>query len=292
MSEAAAAGSTLLTDSAGTPAPDMTPQDGAVAALLQAREAPPEWAVAKYWDAQRAKDPGWVEEYAKTVSTGYRNAEQLIGRDKIPVPLSDDDAEGWDRWYTATGRPDTPDEYEFERPSLPPEMSYDEDAEKYLRTHAHQNGLNKKQTKAFYDGFVKMQIERQTAYAQYQQQAKQEALVKLQREHGPQFDNAMTSAKGIMSKYADPDFRTYLDESGLGNDPRMLRVLAKIGKDVTGETRLQGRPLDNTGPADLDLAIANFDKQHEKALWDKSHPEHNLRLGERKRLFEQRWADA
>lgn len=294
MSETAAAGSTLLTEGVGTPAPnDMTPQnDGAVAALLQAKEAPPEWAIPKYWDPNKAKDPAWIEEYAKTVSTGYRNAEQLIGRDKIPVPLGDDDKEGWDRWFAATGRPETPDEYELERPELPQGMDYDEEGEKFLRSWAHENGLNKKQTRNLFDNYAKVQIERQAAYAQYKQQAKQEALVKLQREYGPRFESEMTNVKSVMARFADPDLRAYLDETDLGNDPRMLRFVARIGKEVTGETRLKGNPVDNTGPADLDLAIVNFDKAHQKALFDKSHPEHNLRLSERQRLFERRYADA
>lgn len=294
MSDGQAAGSTLLTEAppaavAGNPAGALNapplnaaPKNGAEAAVQAVADGPPDYIPAKFWDPEK-KLPK-IEDMGKS----YMNLEKLLGREKVPVPLSDEDTEGWERWYAATGRPEDPDKYEFQRPTLPDGMPYDEDAEKSLRQWAHANGLNKRQTKNLYDNYAKLQIERHAAWHQHQQQAKAETLAKLQREHGPQFDQAMTSARTVMQQYGDPEFRQYLDESGLGNDPRLIRIFAKIGKDVAGESKLKGAPVDTTGPADLDVAIANFRRQHHEALMSKSHPEHNLRVREYTTLFERR----
>ena len=293
MSEGQAAGSTLLTEAppaaAGNPAGalnaaplNVAPKNGADAAVQAALDGPPDYIPAKFWDTEK-KLPK-IEDLGKS----YQNLEKLLGREKVPVPLSDEDKEGWDRWYAAMGRPEKPDDYEIERPTLPQDMPYDEEGEKFLRTWAHQNGMNKKQTKNLFNDYAKLQIERHAAWHQHQQQAKGETLAKLQREHGAQFDQAMTSARTVMQQYGDPEFRQYLDESGLGNDPRLIRVFAKIGKDVAGEQKLKGTPVDTTAPADLDVAIANFRRQHHEALMQKTHPEHAIRVREYTTLFERR----
>jgi hypothetical protein len=295
MSEGQAAGSTLLTEASpaavvDNPAGSLTapplnaaPKNGADAAVQAAIDGPPDYVPAKFWDPD--KKQAKYEEMGRS----YINLEKLLGREKVPVPLGDDDKDGWERWYAATGRPEDPDKYEFERPALPDGMPYDEDAEKSLRQWAHANGLNKRQTKNLYDNYAKLQIERHAAWHQHQQQAKAETLAKLQREHGAQFDNAMVSARTVMQQYGDPEFRQYLDESGLGNDPRLIRIFARIGKDVTGETKLKGAPAETAQPADLEVAIANFRKQHHAALMERSHPEHDLRVREYTALFERRY---
>lgn len=286
MSDAPTAGATLLTEApaavVSSPAAPLAAvaKTGADAAVQAVLDGPPEYIPPKFWDAE--KKLAKVEDLGKS----YMNLEKLLSSEKVPVPLGDDDKEGWDRWYAATGRPEDPDKYEFERPAMPDGMPYDEDAEKALRQWAHANGLNKRQTRNLYDNYAKLQIERHGAWHLHQTQAKSETLAKLQREHGPQFDRAMADARTVMQQYGDPEFRSYLDESGLGNDPRLIRIFAKIGKDVSGEKTLKGRPVDTAQPADIEMAIANYRGQHQKVLFDNSHPEHALRVREYTALFE------
>lgn len=292
MSEGAV-GSSMLTEAApaaavangGNPAPAQAPVDGATQAIQDAIDGPPEWAPQKFWDPQ-----------AKTVRTqelgkAYQNLEKLLGSEKVPKPASDDDEEGWARWYAASGRPEKPDDYEFNRPELPKELPYDETLEKDFRTWAHINGLNKKQTANLYDGFVKRQIEATAAYQTQQQQTRAQAEMALRREYGQQYDSALAQAKTAVQQYADPDFRQWLDETGMGNDPRMIRAWAKIGRDLGGETRLQGKPAPQANVQDLDRAIAGFREQHQKALFSKDHPDHALRVKEYNALFEKRYAE-
>lgn len=286
------AGSTILTDGAGAPPPgemggNPEPMDGADAAVQGAIDAPPEYIPPKFWDAEK-KAPK-VEDLGRS----YQSLEKLLGREKVPVPTSEEDEEGWTRWYSAAGRPDEPDGYEFERPdSLPEDLPYDEETEENFRMWAHVNGLNKRQAKALYDGYVKTQLERHSAYQKHQEDAKVQADQAMRREYGQQYEAKLARAKAALQKYADPDYYQYLNETGAGNDPRMIRAWIKIGEELAGDERLKGNAQPQAQPADLDRAIADFRNKYQKALFEKDHPDHGLRVREYQKLFEARYGDA
>ena len=275
----AATGSTILTS--GIPAPAAPPPGSAAAAVEAVIDGPPEWAPQKFWDPD--KKSVRVEDLGK----GYKNLEQLLGRDKVPVPASDEDEEGWQRWYAASGRPEAPDKYELQRPDrLPEGMEYDEDTEKEFRSWAHNNGLNKRQAKALYDGFVKRQIDRQAAWHTHQQQARATVEADLRREFGAQYEGSVQQAKAAMARYADPEYIRMLEETGRGNDPREIRAWIKVGREMGGQTQLKGRSQAEVSPTDLRKAIGEFDAKNAAALHDRSHPQHKWAVGERNRLFE------
>lgn len=255
--------------------------DGAAAAIAAAQAGPPEHIPAKFWDTEKRAPR--VDEMGKS----YIALEKLLTHERVPIPLSDDDAEGWERWAKATGRPDKPDDYTFERPSgLPEGLPYDEEMEKSFRSLAHQNGLGKRQATNFYNAYVKSQLERHSAYAEHERAMKAQAEDAMRREHGAGYDGAIARSRAALGKFGTPDFLAYLDKTGLGNDPRMLRVFEKIGAELAGDPRLRGQPAPGPSAADLRTAITNFDATHRKALDDAAHPEHASRVNERNALFE------
>lgn len=278
-------GSSLLTG--GSPVQDGNPQapapNSAEAAVQSVQDGPPEYLPAKFWDAN-TKSPK-IEDLGKS----YQNLEKLLGREKVPVPSSDDDEEGWQRWYAASGRPEDPDKYEFKRPELPKDLPYDEDTEKAFKTWAHVNGLNKRQAANLYDGYVKTQLERHAHYQTGQKQARAKVEMDLRREYGGQYEGTMTGARNAMNQYADPDFRAWLDESGMGNDPRLIRVFARIGKEVGGDSKLKGAAPQQANTQDLDAAIRDYRTKHEVALFKRDHPDHDARTAEYNRLFQMRF---
>lgn len=285
-------GSSILTGGAdpapdgqdGNPAPQLNAAQQALADAQDFNEIP-EYIPEKFWDKSTGKPK--IEDMGRS----YKSLEQLLGREKVPVPVDDEDEEGWNRWYAATGRPEDPEKYEFNRPDLPQDLPYDEEAEKAFRTWAHANGLNKRQAGNLYEAYVKTQVERHSAWHNGQKQSRAKVEADLRREYGNQYDGAVASAKSAIQKYADPDFKSYLDETGYGNDPRMIRVFAKIGREMQGETRLKGAPRPESQPADLDRAIADFRDKFKEALFNKDHPNHGLRVKEYNRLFEARYGD-
>ena len=103
MSEGA--GGSFLSEAAAA-APPMengTPAAGAVGAApvngaAPAEDAIPEWVPKKSWDAE--KKSARLEDLGRA----YTHLEKLLGREKVPVPVDENDEEGWQRWYNAAGR--------------------------------------------------------------------------------------------------------------------------------------------------------------------------------------------
>ena len=283
-------GSSLLTEGAGAPAlapaPGGNPAalDGAQQAVQNVVDGPPEYIPPKFWDAEK-KAPK-IEDLGK----GYINLEKLLGREKVPKPTSDEDEEGWKRWYDAI-RPEAPDKYEFKRPTLPSDLPYDEDAEKHFRDWAHINGLSKKQATNLYDSYVKTQIERHSAWDTSRKQERSTVESNLRREYGGQYDQKLNLAKNALRQFADPDYYKYLDESGQGNDPRMIRMWIKVGEQVVGETKLKGNAPQGVAVGDLDRAISDFREKYKEPLFNRDHPDHDARVKEYNRLFEARYSE-
>jgi hypothetical protein len=273
----------------GAPAGDPGAAAAAAATAAPAApvvEGPPEWLPPKYWDGE--KKSARYEELGR----GYQSLEKFLGSEKVPVPTNWDDQEQVERWYKAGGRPEKPDDYEFKRPDkLPDDLPYDEETEKNFRTWAHVNGFSKKQASNMYENYVKTQLDRHTAWQEGQRRMRGELEEKLVREHGGNIEAVRQRAFSVMQQYADGEFRQYLDQTGLGNDPRMVRFLANVAKAQGGETRLQGKPAASANPLDMQKQISDFRSKHNAALMSKTHPDHDLRVREFEAMFRDAYPD-
>lgn len=278
--ETTGTGSTLLTEGIGTPQGtqiDVRPDPAPASAR-------PEYFPEKFWREGKPDHEG--------LAKSYSSLEKLLGYEKVPVPKSEDDAEGWERYFRAGGKPDKSDDYEFkvEREKLPTNF-YDEEAEKSFRQWAHANHLNKRQAANLHDAYVKAHLERHKAYEDTQKQTRAKLQTDLMREHGAGYEGFMKSAKGALARYADPDFVKYLDESGHGNDPRLIRAFGRIGKEMMGDTRIAGEAKPTVNVSDLQAAISDYRKANHDALMKKDHPDHERHVGKMAELYRKLYPD-
>jgi hypothetical protein len=221
------------------------------------------------------------------LAKSYVNLERMLGHDKVPVPKTPDDKEAWEAYYKAGGRPDAPDAYEVKRPDdMPAGMTYDEEGEKFLRQFAHANGFNQTQFAAAYDTYFKREAERLQGWQQSQTQAKEEGVRSLQREHGSGFDKFLNGARVALRQYGDDAAISKLEAAGLANDPDIIRVFGKVGKELVGEQHLKGNGTSPSGPADIQQRISEHREKYKAVLFDKHHPEHETRVREMKQMFE------
>lgn len=100
-------------------------------------------------------------------------------------------------------------------------------------------GLTTKQAQALADKFIEAQTKNGEAQAQgwtktvegWVNQAKTDPEI-----GGPKWDATVKDASGIVKRFGNDALREYLNASGAGNHPEMIRFMAKVGA-VIGEDR-------------------------------------------------------
>lgn len=58
---------------------------------------------------------------------------------------------------------------------------------------------------------------------------------------GEKFTETVSLAKRALATYANPEFSKILDESGYGNNPDLIKMLARIGRSISGDTMVKGQ---------------------------------------------------
>ena len=234
----------------------------------------------KFMDEKFTVDPG-------VLAQSYTNLQSQLGRDKITIPKSDEE---FAKAYDALGRPANAEAYEVKKPELPEGMQYDEAGEKLLRTFAHENGWNQKQFANAYDMYFKTRMEEVGAWTKTLGDARTKAEDSLKREWGDAYQGKSELARSVFQQYGDAELSQYLDTSGLGNDPRIIKIFAKIGEEMMGDSKLKHPGGGNGGitPAEIDAKIAEFRKTNEKALFQADHPDHRRLVADLQKLYDLR----
>jgi hypothetical protein len=138
----------------------------------------------KAW-AQNKNFPGIKEALAS-----QRGLETLLGRDKLPLPKDDKDAEGWDRVYKALGRPDDAAGYGLDKLEGA-DPAFAGEAARWF----HEAGLSERQAKALsgrWNEFMDKSIAAQQAEREQQQKAE---MADLRTEWGQNFDTRAEEAR-------------------------------------------------------------------------------------------------
>lgn len=229
-------------------------------------------------DSDLAREPAlgnYLGGDVATLAKGFVSAQKMVGADpnrfvKLPaVPLGDEaGAAEWDAVFNRLGRPDSPEKY-----TLPENIKADPDgyglnAEtmKGLGDAFYKAGLNDRQASAilaWYGQFAeaaKAQAEQQSAQSQEQ---REQALAGLKKELGGAYDAHINSARRVIQEAGDEagGFVELLNETGLGDDPRVIKFFAALGKGFRedgGDTSSGGRFNNALTPAQARARIAEL----------------------------------
>lgn len=177
---------------------------------------------------EKFKDESEMIQMPINVARSYIAAEQLIGRDKIPVPKT---PEEWESAYTRLGRPDTPELYTLPvLDTLPKELktSIEEDA-KWFRKEAHGLGLNGKQATELFAKFSNRVTEQVQKSNTADEGAKAEAEAVLRGEFGTNYDGKMILANRAIHEFGGEELSSLVENVKIGSNPTLIKAFAKIG---------------------------------------------------------------
>lgn len=216
------------------------------------------------------------------LAKSYVNAQKLIGGEKVAVPKDDTDPQ-WDVVYNRLGRPESPDKYDLAKPEGLPD--YDEGAEKAFREQAHRLGLTAKQAKGLFDWYGAMAGEKFAAASEAQKATMEQGLNALKAEWGQTFNDKVAQAQKAVGFYGDDELKGFLNESGLGNHPAMVKLFAKLGSGLK-EDGLRGTQGTGLTPADAKTKINAILTDGQHPYHDRYKPGHNEAVAEMLKLHE------
>ncbi|HGO4162715.1 TPA: peptidase [Serratia marcescens] len=129
-------------------------------------------------------------------------------------------------------KPEAPEKYEF----TPPEgQELDANALAVFEPIAKELGLSQEQAQKLVD--IYPQIQQQQAEAWSKQVADWGEQVKADKEiGGDKFNASVGAAQRALDQFGNTELREYLNASGLGNHPALVRFCAKVGKAMAEDS--------------------------------------------------------
>lgn len=153
---------------------------------------------------------------------GGKTAEELAAEKDAKEKADKDAAEKAEK----EKKPAAPEKYEF----TPPEgQELDANALAVFEPIAKELGLSQEQAQKLVD--IYPQIQQQQAEAWSKQVADWGEQVKADKEiGGDKFNASVGAAQRALDQFGNTELREYLNASGLGNHPALVRFCAKVGK--------------------------------------------------------------
>jgi hypothetical protein len=270
----------VVTTPVETPAntlPDAPP------AVDWAAQIPQDLAQEKMWEPLKGKPLG-------DVLKGYAEAQRFIGG-SVRLPTDKDKPEERSKklndLYGKLGRPESPDKYPIKTPELPNGLTLQESQLKGFLAKAHAANMTPEQVQASIDFYA----EHVKGQATQLQESRTQGEAALQQEWGANYKNNLALAHRGLATFADKvlgsDGKVLLDEldaSGFGNNPRLVKLFAALGKEMQEDGLVTGDS--DVSVEALEASMAELTKPG-TPFWDKFHPEHDAAVSKVNKLREQ-----
>lgn len=171
-----------------------------------------------------------VEGLAKS----YINAEQMIGRDKIVMPQTPEELTSV---YQRLGTPETYDTYEL--PEIEG-LQGNKDDQVEFKKFAHSLNLSQDQAAGLYGKIMTEFVNNQAQAINATKQQLKGAINKLKEEWGEAFPRNKQIAQRAVQQFGGEEMTNFLNKTGLGNHPLLVKTFAEIGLKTMEDGSLIG----------------------------------------------------
>ncbi len=200
-----------------------------------------------------------------SLAKSFVHAQKLVGADKVPLPgkhATDDD---WQVFYDKVGRPPL-DKYDV---ALPKDAKFiDPEWMAELKPLAHKMGMMPAQLEKFAQWYETKTATTMKAQQEADQKAVDQDLADLKTEWGAAHDQKSGYAKAVFQKILSPEEQQWLNVTGVGNSPAIIKAFAKIGELLYKEDNIA--PGGGNGHGVFSPSEAT--KKANEILMDSSHP--------------------
>jgi hypothetical protein len=183
----------------------------------------PELKVEKSLDVFKGKD--W-NEVGPLMAKSYVEGQKMIGG-SIRIPKDDAKPEEWDAIFNKLGRPESPDKYELVLPN-PEYIEWNQDRINAFKARMHKAGYTSKQVQEA----IHWYSDALTEDFQAKKTSFETAVNTLRTEWGGAFDRNLALAKKARDLYGGPEAKEFFKDDALGNNPVLIKMLARMASDL------------------------------------------------------------
>lgn len=255
----------MADENAGTPAPE-TPAGNPTTTPAPAPEP-------ASWIPQELRGSASLTKFktADDALKAYVNLESAFGK-KFEEHLKEDaDPSVKARLRAAMGVPEGANGYEDAK--VPEGYEVDKSIVGSFKETAFKAGLTKSQANALQEWFIGQHLEQNTAQMAARVQEKEAALAELDKRWGAAKNRNVAMVQQLVAEHGGAEVKAALDETGAGNDPRVLEFLARMAGKMAEDNLIQ--------PTSGGLTIEDAKKEMQAiradakgAYWNKGHAGH------------------
>jgi hypothetical protein len=215
-----------------------------------------------------------AEEVIGKALTSYYNLEKHAGS-AVRIPDADAKPDEIAAFNEKIGVPKDADGYEIKEIKLGDEVIADEAGTAALRKWGHANGFTKKQMGAIVDRYVQQVQIQADAAAQAGKRGLDETVVTLRDGTDGSAGWGSLTGRNIalvqrgVTEFFGPEFKSWLDETGAGNDPRFMRGAFNVFQPMMEDGLIKGENL-GMHKADAAAEITKLMASKEYASSDRS----------------------
>lgn len=224
-----------------------------------------------------------------TLVKNYVNAQKMIGKNKIVVPDQHATPDDWRGVFQKLGLPPKIEEYQF---NVPKDAKFDDGFLTELKKVAYQNNILPKQAESLVDWYAKANAKAIEGFNQKLETEKQAAIQGLKKEWGEAYDKKVAMARAaINASGLGEQIFSWLDNSGLGDDQNLIRLLSALGEKFQEDGIVQESSSNTVNMSDLDSQISEIQGNFDHPYYNKRHPNHAAAVRQMEQLLQLKYGN-
>ena len=233
-----------------------------------------DWKAALEDDIRNDPSMGHIPDI-QTLAKSYVNAQRMVGADKLVVPSKHATEEEWRNTFVKLGLPANVADYKV---TTPEGSLVDDDFLKGFSEKSYGLNLLPQQAQGLLDWHEQQVADMVTKSEADSKISSDKEFQGLRDEWGPGFDSKVLLAQSAVKQFGDENLTAYLNESGLGDQPKIIKLFAKIGEAMS-ESKFEGMGPTSGGPeystpAEAEKKFNAMLADPKGAYLDKHHPNH------------------
>jgi len=195
------------------------------------------------------------------LAKSYVHARKTIGGNKVSVPDEHATPDDWNDFYKKMGLPER-EKYQVKFG----EAKYSDDFKNGFLDQAHEAGMLPHQAEKVFEFFNNQVLSANEQAQQMSEKELSEQADGLRKEWGSGYDKKLKTAQVAFSTFADEETTNYLNETGLANDPSLIKLFAKIGEKLNEDT------FDTNTVKHLGMTKEEAEEKRTQMMGDNDHP--------------------